>query len=328
MKLIIIGATGLVGNEIIQLLGKFNLTKFEDLQMIASQSSKGKELFFRNKKYLVETWDDIDFNQKNVIINCSSSDLALQIHGKIKDSNSILIDNSSALRMNLEVPLVVPHVNFPKSKNNIFANPNCSTIILSCLMAPLQEFGFERLVISTYQAASGAGKDGLEELELQMKQYSNKEVLTTDFWKRQYVNNCFVHNSSLTKEYYNTEEMKLIKETRKIFNLPDLKITATCIRVPTVRSHCESVNIEFKNPITYDEIIKLLQNNDNVVLLDDKDNCKFPDTIISSSKNEVYVGHIRQDYSLPENIGWNFWISGDQILRGAAYNAVEILNRL
>ena len=120
--------------------------------------------------------------------------------------------------------------------------------------------------------------------------------------------------------------MKLINETKKIFNLPNLRITSTCIRVPTVRSHCESVNIEFKNPITYDEIKNLLDKDDNIVILDDKDNCSFPDTIISSNKNEVYIGHIRPDYSLPENIGWNFWISGDQILRGAAYNAVEILN--
>ena len=325
MKLIIIGATGLVGNEILKLLEKINLDKFEKIQLIASQSSKGKELYFNNMRYLVETWDDIDFSQKNIFINCSSSSLALQIYEKIKDSDSILIDNSSALRMNKEVPLVVPHVNFPKIKNNIFANPNCSTIILSCLMDPLKDYGFERLVISTYQAASGAGKEGLEELELQMKQYSNQEPLTTEFWNRQYVNNCFVHNSSLTDEHYNTEEMKLINETKKIFNLSDLRITSTCIRVPTVRSHCESVNIEFKNPISYEEIIKLLQKDSNVVLLDDKDNCNFPDTIISSSKNEVYIGHIRPDYSLPKNIGWNFWISGDQILRGAAYNAVEIL---
>jgi len=226
----------------------------------------------------------------------------------------VLIDNSSALRMNKDIPLVVPHVNFPKLENNIFANPNCSTIILSCLLEPLKEYGFERLVVSTYQAAAGAGKEGLQELELQMKQYSNQEPLTTDFWKKQYVNNCFVHNSSLTDDHYNTEETKLINETRKIFNSPKLRITATCIRVPTVRSHCESVNAEFKKPITYQEIVRLFKDDKNIVLLDDKDRCNFPDTIISSNKNEVYIGHIRPDYSLPENIGWNFWISGDQIL--------------
>ena len=325
MKLIIIGATGLVGNEIIKLLEKRNLDKFEEIQMVASLSSKGKEIIFRDDKLIIKTWGDINFDEINVFINCSSSDLALQIYRKIKGTKSILIDNSSALRLHSEVPLVVPHINFPKIENNIFANPNCSTIILSCLLEPLKEFGFERLVVSTYQAASGAGKEGLQELELQMKQYSNIEPLTTTFWNRQYVSNCFIHNSPLTENHYNTEEMKLINETRKIFNLDDLRLTATCIRVPTVRSHCESVNIEFKKPITYEEIVRLLKDDKNVVLLDDKNNCIFPDTIISSNKNEVYIGHIRPDYSLPENIGWNFWISGDQLLRGAAYNAVEIL---
>jgi aspartate-semialdehyde dehydrogenase len=327
MKLIIIGATGLVGNELLKLLDKVNLSSFEKVELIASQFSKGKVINFQGNKLLVQTWENIDFSEKNIFINCSSSELALKICKEIENTDSILIDNSSALRLEPKIPLVVPHINYPKSKNNLFANPNCSTIILSCLLNPIKNFGFERIIVSTYQAASGAGKEGLEELELQMKEYSNKEKLTTNFWKRQYVNNCFVHNSSLTDKHYNTEEMKLINETKKIFNDSKLRITSTCIRVPTVRSHCESVNVEFKNAITYQEIIALLESDENIILLDDKKNCNFPDTIISSNKNEVFVGHIRPDYSLPENIGWHFWISGDQILRGAAYNAIEILKK-
>ncbi len=328
MKLIIIGATGLVGNELLKILDKVNLSSFEKVQLIASQFSKGKAINFQGNKLSIQTWEDIDFSEKNIFINCSSSELALKICNEIENTESILIDNSSALRLNPKIPLVVPHINYPENKDNLFANPNCSTIILSCLLNPLKNFGFERIVVSTYQAASGAGKEGLEELELQMKEYSNKEKLTTNFWKKQYVGNCFVHNSSLTDKHYNTEEMKLINETKKIFNNPELKITATCIRVPTIRSHCESVNIQFKNPINYKQICDLLEEDENICLLDDKKLCNFPDTLVSSDKNEVYVGHIRPDYSLPENIGWNFWISGDQILRGAAYNAFEILKKL
>ena len=145
----------------------------------------------------------------------------------------------------------------------------------------------------TYQARSGAGKEGLQELELQTKQHVNKEELTTDFWGKQYINNCFVHNSPLSDELYNTEEMKLINKTKKIFDNPDLRITATCIRVPTIRSHCESVNIQFKKEITYGEIIKLLKQDDNIVIVDDKESSNFPDTVSSTGKNEVYVGHIR-----------------------------------
>jgi len=324
MNIVIIGATGLVGQEVLKLL-----ENFEDemnIQLIASESSKGKIINFKSNNIKIETWNDINFNNDNIFINCSSSELSLKLLEKIKNSTSILIDNSSALRMLDYIPLVIPHINF--IYNNVYANPNCSTIILCCLLKPLLDYGLERIVISTYQAASGSGKEGLNELELQMKQYSNKEDLTMDFWKRQYVGNCFVHNSSLTESHYNTEEMKLINETKKILNNNDLKITATCIRVPTIRSHCESVNIQFKNPISYEEIIRLIEKDSNLVLLDDKENNSFPDTIQSSNKNEVFVGHIRPDLSLPENIGWNFWISGDQILRGAAYNAVEIFKNL
>lgn len=329
MNLIIIGSTGLVGSEFINILNNFDFLKKDDtIEFIASNKSKGKTINFKNKEFNIKSFEEIDFQKKNIFINCSSSELAKLIYGKIKGTTSIMIDNSSAFRLDVHTPLVVPHINFTKTKSNIYANPNCSTIILSCLLKPLESFIFKRIVVSTYQAASGSGKEGLDELNLQMKEYSEDKKLTQKFWKRQYVGNCFVHNSSLTDGFYNTEEMKLINETKKIFNKDELKITSTCIRVPTIRSHCESVNIEFENPITYDQIIKILSNDKNISLLDDKSNCNFPDTIISSNKNEVFVGHIRPDYSLPENIGWNFWISGDQILRGAAYNAFEILKKI
>ena len=324
MQIYIVGATGLVGNEILKLLENY---RFQDINFIASSQSAGKEITFKDSKFIIKDFDSITDFSNSIFINCSSSKLGTDIYNKISNK-SILIDNSSALRLKKEVPLVVPHINFPEIKSSVFANPNCSTIILACLLNPLKDFGLERIVVSTYQAASGAGKEGLLELELQTKQYANNEDLTTDFWGKQYVNNCFVHNSPLSEELYNTEEMKLINETRKIFNIPDLKITATCIRVPTIRSHCESVNIQFKNEINYEQIKELLGQDPNVVLVDDKKDSNFPDTICSTNKNEVYIGHIRPDFSLPKNKGWNFWISGDQILRGAAYNAVKILEKV
>ena len=326
MNLIIIGATGLVGQEFIKLAKNLPSTNNWNFQFIASEKSKGKTIIFKRVTYELETLDDINFSKNNTFINCSSSEIAKIIKNKM-NMTSILIDNSSAFRMDSNIPLVVPHINFLNlnKKNNIISNPNCSTIILSCLLDPLKEYGFERIVVSTYQAASGAGKEGLDELELQTNQHCNNEELTTDYWNKQYVFNCFVHNSSLDSNSYNQEEMKLINETRKIFNIPDLKITATCIRVPTIRSHCESVNIQFKKPITYEEIINLLSSDHNIVVLDNKKELNFPETLSSSNKKEICVGHIRMDESLPKNHGWNFWISGDQILRGAAFNAYGIL---
>ena len=329
MQLNIIGITGLVGQEILILLEKMNLEKISKINFIASENSKGKEIKFKNQDYKIVTLKDINLNLKNITINCSSSEIATEIfHKNSENNNMCLIDNSSALRMLQTVPLVVPHINFSSQKNNFIANPNCSTIILTCLLHPLYNFGIERLVISTYQAASGAGKNGLDELMCQMKEITSNQELTTNFWGKQYVGNCFVHNSELTNTHYNTEEMKLINETKKIMNDSELKITATCIRVPTIRSHCESVNIQFKNPVTYNQIVELIQKDGNLVLMDNKDKNEFPDTIVSSNDTRVYIGHIRPDNSLPENYGWNFWISGDQLLRGAAYNAVEILKQL
>ena len=329
MELNIIGATGLVGKEIIKLLEKIELKKIENINFIASKNSKGVNIKFKNIDYQIEMLENIDFNKQNITINCSSSEIAKDIFQKNYDNtNMYFIDNSSALRMLKTVPLVVPHINFPENYNNFFANPNCSTIILSCLLKPLIDYKIERIIISSYQAASGAGKEGLDELYLQMNQLINNKVLTTDFWKRQYIGNCFVHNSELTESFYNTEEVKLINETKKILKNYDIGITATCIRVPTIRSHCMSVNIQFKIPIDYKQIIKLLKEDPNIVLMDDKKTNNFPDTIVSSNDTRVYVGHIRSDSSLKQNIGWNFWISGDQLLRGAAYNAVMILNKL
>jgi aspartate-semialdehyde dehydrogenase len=235
--------------------------------------------------------------------------------------------------MNPTVPLVIPEINFGdviKYKSNVISNPNCSTIILAMLLNPFINSNnkIKRIVVSTYQAASGAGKVGLDELIIQTDQYINNEDLTTNFWKQQYVFNTFVHNSLIDPNGYCQEENKLINETRKIFNT-DIKISPTCIRVPVLRSHCESVNIEFENEIDYVTINNLIQKEESTLqLVNDVYNHKFPSSISTNNSHIVQVGHIRPDYSLDKNIGWNFWISGDQLLRGAAYNAYLIMIKL
>jgi aspartate-semialdehyde dehydrogenase len=331
-NLIIVGASGLVGKSFINLVEISDLN-FKNIYFITSEKSEGKSIIFRNNeyKYILHSDDIFKKDEINYVINCADKNIAERLMMLcIKDSNNIVIDNSNAFRMKEGISLVVPHINMPIinfKKGNYIANPNCSTIILCCLLHPLRMYKFKRLVISTYQAASGAGLDGLEELKLQQKELVEEKELTTKFWGKQYVNNCFVHNTKIQDNFYNEEENKLMNETSKIMG-DKVNLTVTCIRVPVYQSHCLSVNIEFENEITYNNIIENILLDDNLVLLDNKNNNIFPETLSSTNSEKVYVGHIRPDLSLPKNKGWNFWISGDQILRGASYNAFKILEKL
>lgn len=316
MKLVIIGFNGLVGKEFISICDKNN-TEY----IIIGNSQKDQMVKLENNKML---WcyglDSFNYEDDYIFINCADKEQAIIVSNKMSKS-SILIDNSSQFRLDKDIPLVIPEINMVYNKN-IYANPNCSTIILGLLLYPLEkEFGIKRIVVSTYQASSGAGKVGLDELIKQTNEYCNNDELTKDYWKKQYIYNTFVHNTPINKETnYNEEEMKIINETKKIFNR-DIKITSTCIRVPVIRSHCESVNIELNKKTDINTIKKLLSEYDYLEIMDDKEKQIFPESITSSNQTKVQIGHIRQDYSLDEGYGWNFWISGDQILRGASYNA-------
>ncbi len=329
INIIVIGCTGLVGNVFIKLLKNIKLDYNVKYFFVASKKSYGRSILFKSIEYDIITLDQIKYNidesSLNMLINCSSSEISDQLSQNMS-SNNILIDNSSRFRLDKNISLVIPEINFPKKIQNIYANPNCSTIILACLLEPLRKFKIKRVVVSTYQAASGAGKKGLDELNLQMKQLVNGAKLTTDYWRKQYVNNVMVHNSQIY-DMYNEEEHKMINETKKLFN-DEFKITATCIRVPVVKSHCESVNIEFNNNVSYDDIIQSIRKTPYLELLDNKKAHNFPDSLSSTDSTKVYVGHIRPDHSLEKNKGWNFWISGDQLLRGAAYNAFGIMENV
>lgn len=277
-----------------------------------------------------KAFDEIDYSKNNIYVNCANSDQAIEIVSKMT-SKSYLIDNSSQYRMTENIPLVIPEINFDdikKYNSQIIANPNCSTIILAMLLNPFikNSHKIKRIVVSTYQAASGAGKVGLDELLIQTNEFVNQKELTTNYWKQQYLFNTFVHNSPIDSNGYCQEENKLINETTKIFNMK-INISPTCIRVPVLRSHCESVNIEFENEIDYHSILNLIKNEKETLELIN-DNHIFPSSISSNNKQQVQVGHIRQDFSLDKNKGWNFWISGDQLLRGAAYNAYLIYKKL
>lgn len=337
-NLFIVGASGLVGKSFINLIEKSNLN-FNNYYFITSERSEGESIIFKNKEYkYIKYSDDIFMNNNtiniNFIINCANKNIAekLMTHcvllkEKNMQSKYYVIDNSNAFRMKEGIPLVVPHINSINNNINYIANPNCSSIILCCLLNPLRMYKFKRLVVSTYQAASGAGLEGLEELKLQQKELVEDKELTTTFWGKQYVNNCFVHNTKIENNFYNEEENKLMNETSKIMG-EKVNLTVTCIRVPVYQSHCLSVNIEFENEITYYDIVRHILQDENLVLMDNKSNNIFPETISSTNNEKVYVGHIRPDLSLHKNKGWNFWISGDQILRGASYNAFKILEKL
>jgi aspartate-semialdehyde dehydrogenase len=325
LPIVIVGTNGLVGQEFIKLIE--NDKRFSTFIFVGSEKSKGTTVMFKEILYVIVTLDELDWSKDYIFINCADKQQARDIR-KNMSSKSIMIDNSSEFRLDEDVPLVIPEINFPKEKYQIYANPNCSTIILDLLLAPLEyKYGIRRVVVSTYQAASGAGKVGLEELLVQNSQFANNQELEKSYWNKQYIFNTFVHNSSIQENFYNEEENKIIFETQKIMN-KKIPITATCIRVPVIRSHCESVNVELIKEASLDEIYKLLSKCSFLEIVDDKINKIFPESLTTNNKTTVQVGHIRKDNSLPSGLGWNFWLSADQLIRGAAYNAYLILDNI
>jgi aspartate-semialdehyde dehydrogenase len=248
-----------------------------------------------------------------------------------------VVDNSSAFRMDEGVPLVVPevnadamsHIKLSNKKGALIANPNCSTII--CLMAatPLHRHAkVKRMVVSTYQAASGAGAAAMAELELQTKEVLEGKEPTCNIFSRQYAFNLFSHNSPVTANGYNEEEMKLVKETRKIWNDHEVKVTATCIRVPVMRAHAESINLQFESPLDEEKAREILSHAEGVIIIDDRAGNNFPTPLEVSKKDAVAVGRIRRDVSQEGNHGLDLFVCGDQIRKGAALNAVQIAELL
>lgn len=314
-KVAIVGATGLVGRTILKVLEEKNF-KNAQYTLFASSKSAGNKIEFLGQNYIVcELKEDSFDSGFDYAIFSAGASTSLKYAPIAVSKDCIVIDNSSAFRMDENVPLVVPEVNPEKifENNGIIANPNCSTIQAMLPLKVLDDkYKIKRIVYSTYQAVSGAGKKGLEDLE--------KGENGT------FYNNCVPHIDVFLDDGYTKEEHKMINETRKILNEPDLPITATCVRVPVRNCHSESINVEFENEIDIYEAKTLLQNSENIILADDIENNIYPLAQKADGNDEVFVGRIRRDFSV--KYGLNFWCVADNLRKGAASNAVQILEKL
>lgn len=326
----ILGATGAVGQEFLNLIEERNFP-FAELKLLASKRSAGKKLQFMGKEYTVEEATDNSFKGIDIALFAGGAASKTFAPAAVK-AGAVVIDNSSAFRMDPEVPLVVPEVNpeaIAKHKG-IIANPNCSTIIMVMALKPLYDVSkIKRVVVSTYQAVSGGGKEAMAELEEQVKAINEGRPVVANI----------LPGASLAKHYqiafnlipqidvfkdnlYTKEEMKMIDETKKIMNDDSMRITATTIRVPVYRSHAESVNVEFEDEISVEKAREVLAAFPGVTLTDNPDEQIYPMPLETSGKDDVEVGRIRKDYSIDNAL--NFWVCGDQIRKGAALNALQI----
>ena len=329
-NLAIAGVTGAVGQEFLKILEERDFP-FDSLKMLASSRSKGKKIEFKGKTYIVEELTKKSFSGIDIALFSAGASRSKEFGPAAVEAGAVVVDNSSAYRMDPDVPLVIPEIN-PQAieqNNGIIANPNCSTIIGIVPVWPLHKANpVKRMVVSTYQAASGAGHSAMVELQEQSREILDGKKPTCQAFPYQIAFNAFSHNSALGPNGYNQEEMKMVHETRKIFNCPDIAITCTCIRIPVFRAHCESINLEFTDAMTPDQVRGLLGTAPGVSVLDDREHNRFPMPIDADGKDDVYVGRIRQDESIPENRGINIWVSGDQLRKGAALNAVQIAEKM
>ena len=330
INLAIAGVTGAVGQEFLKILEQRDFP-FDSLKMLASHRSAGKSIIFKGKEYTVEELTEKSFDGINIALFSAGGGRSKQFAPAAVNAGAVVVDNSSAFRMAPEVPLVIPEIN-PEaiaSHNGIIANPNCSTIIANVPVYPLHKANpVERMVVSTYQAASGAGQAAMLEMIEQAKQVLADEPVTCNVLAHQLAFNVYCHDSALEPNGYNEEEMKMVRETHKIFSCNDIAITCTCVRVPVLRTHCESINLQFHDPITPDQVKELLSTAPGVSILDDRENNRSPQPVDASGKDDVFVGRIRQDESIPDNRGINIWVAGDQIRKGAALNAVQIAEKM
>ncbi len=318
-KLAIVGATGVVGRTALDVLKEFDLPISKYI-FFASKRSAGTTLTFNNQKYIVQELTENSFDEGfDYAIFSAGGETAKNFAPIAASKGCIVIDNSSAFRMEKEVPLVVPEVNPEDAFENhgIISNPNCSTIQAVVPLKIMDDIcPIKRIVYSTYQAVSGAGKQAIDDLK------NN----TTNKFPHPINQNCLPHIDVFLENGYTKEEMKMINETRKILHKPNLKITATTVRVPVLNSHSESINVEFEHDFDLEKIRKSLQNAEGIIVQDDVKNNLYPLATNANGHNEVFVGRIRRDESVP--FGLNFWCVADNIRKGAATNAVQILQLL
>ena len=326
----ILGATGAVGQEFLRLIEERNFP-FADLKLLASKRSAGKVINFMGKDYTVEEATDDSFEGVQIALFAGGA-ASKQFAPAAVKAGAVVIDNSSAFRMDPEVPLIVPEVNPEAIKDHkgIIANPNCSTIIMMMAVKPLRDLSkIKRIVVSTYQAVSGGGKEAMAELEQQVddivagREPKANILPGAKFPKRyQIAFNLIPQIDVFYDNLYTKEEMKMVNETRKILGEPDLPVTATTVRVPVYRSHAESVNIEFEDEVSVEAARKAIDAFPGAIVKDDPSQQLYPMPLFTSGKNDVEVGRIRKDESIAH--GLNLWVCGDQIRKGAALNALQI----
>ena len=323
MNIAIVGATGNVGRKILEVLEKRNFP-IDDLYFVASSKSAGSKLKFKGKDIEVENLENFDFSKANITFFSAGGKISEQ-YVPIAAQQSVVIDNSSFFRMDPDVPLIVPQVNSNDIKNmkkNIIANPNCSTAQLVIILKPLHDlFKIKRVVISTYQSTSGAGKAPMDELLEQTKlSLENKKIISKNFTK-QIAFNAIPHIDTFADEGYTKEELKMVNETKKILD-KNIEITATCVRIPVLISHAESINIEFEKEFTLEKISEALNTADGCKVIDERKDGGYITPVEAAGKNETFISRIRKDNSNKKAI--NLWCVSDNLLRGAALNAVEI----
>ncbi|WP_040212011.1 aspartate-semialdehyde dehydrogenase [Clostridium polynesiense] len=323
-NLAIVGATGMVGRKFIDILAERNFP-IKEIYLFASKKSAGSTINFKNKDIIVEELKEDNIKSKHIDIALFSAggDISLKFAPLFADHGAVVIDNSSAWRMDPTVPLVVPEVNPEDIKWNkgIIANPNCSTIQAVVALKPVYDkFGIKRIIYSTYQAVSGAGVQGIKDLENGYKGDIPKK------FTKQISGNLLPHIDVFLENGYTKEEMKMIEETKKIFHDENLKITATTVRVPVYYGHSESINLELESSFEIEDLKESFKGFPGITLMDDIDNLQYPTPLECEGKDDVFIGRIRRDFSI-EN-GVNLWVVADNIRKGAALNAIQIAELL
>ena len=328
-KLALVGTTGVVGRITRKVLEEKSLP-IRECKFFSSSKSAGSKIIFNGKEHIVEELNEHSFDEGfDYAIFTAGGKVSEKYAPIAVKNNCTVIDNSSFFRMREDVPLIVPEVNMEEAKHNngIIANPNCSTIQAVVALSPLdKKYGIKRIIYSTYQAVSGAGLSGIQDLESGIENYVCNSKYELKKFPHKIFNNCLPHIDDFMDDGYTKEEHKMINETRKILNKPNLPITATTVRVPVFNSHSESINVEFENDFDIKELIATLKNAPGIIVEDDVSNNIYPMSINANDHDEVFVGRIRRDYSV--KYGINIWVVTDNTRKGAASNAVQILEQL
>ena len=324
MEIAVIGASGLVGREILKVLEMSNLP-IDNLIAVASNASVGKIVSFKNKDLFLTSSDEALKTKPQIAIFSAGNEVSIELAPIFASNGTTVIDNSSAWRMDTNVPLIVPEINahILTKEHKIIANPNCSTIQMHIAIAPLhKEYRIKRIVISTYQSVTGSGMKGVAQLENERRGIKGEM-----FYPFPIHNNLFPYGGNMLENGYTSEEMKLINETHKILNDNSINITATVVRVPVMGGHSESINLEFEKDYVFSELIKLLKTSKGIIVNENDDFAKdFPHPLNIKGRDEVFISRIRRDFSVQNGI--NLWVSADNLRKGAATNAVQIAQYL